>query len=108
MVPVAAVPPLLLSTDHVTPEWDGSLATVAVNCTVCDADIVTAARLGLTETLRAPGMRVIVAEAVFVLSLTEVAVNVTVAGLGTLAGPMYVTEVVGPLGSEPQLLPRHT
>jgi hypothetical protein len=87
-VPLAAVPPLLLSTDQTTPEFEGSLNTVAVSCTVCDADIVTAARLGLTETLRPPAMMVIVAEAVFVLSLTEVAVKVTVAGLGALGGAL--------------------
>ena len=51
MVPLVAVPPLLLSTDQTTPEFEGSLNTVAVNCTVCNADIVTAARLGLTATL---------------------------------------------------------
>jgi len=34
-VPLAAVPPLLLSTDQTTPEFEGSLNTVAVNCTVC-------------------------------------------------------------------------
>jgi hypothetical protein len=36
---------------------------------------------------------VIVADADFVPSLTDVAVSVTVAGLGTVAGPVYVTAV---------------
>ena len=87
-VPLAAVPPLLLSTDQTTPEFEGSLNTVAVNCTVCKVDIVTAARLGLTETPICPCTTVIVAVAVFVLSVTEVAVNVTVGGLGMLVGPV--------------------
>src|SRR5437667_437536 len=57
MVPLAAVPPLLLSTDHVTPEFEGSLKTVPVNCTVCTANIVTAARLGVRETAIGGGGR---------------------------------------------------
>ncbi len=45
-----------------------------------------AARLGLSTTVRTPCVTVIVAEADFVLSPTEVAVTVTVAGLGMLDG----------------------
>ena len=88
MVPLAAVPPLLLSTDQITPEFEGSLKTVPVNCTACSVDIVTAARLGVTETPSAPGIRVIVAVPFFVLSVIEVAVNVTVGGLVTFIGPV--------------------
>jgi hypothetical protein len=39
----------------------------------------------------APDVIVIVAEADFVPSLTEVAINVTVAGVGIALGPVYVT-----------------
>lgn len=46
---------------------------------------------------------VIVAEAVFVPSVTEVAVSVTVGDVGTLAGALYVTEVVVTLVSVPQV-----
>jgi hypothetical protein len=46
----------------------------------------------VTDTAEAPGdgadVTVIVAAALFVVSLTEVAVSVTVAGLGTTAGAL--------------------
>jgi hypothetical protein len=45
-------------------------------------------RFGLTITLSGPSITVIVAVAVFVLSVTEVVVRVTVAGFGMLAGPV--------------------
>jgi hypothetical protein len=48
----------------------------------------TAARFGETATLSAPSIKFMVAVLVFVLSVTEVAVNVTAAGLGMVAGPM--------------------
>ena len=65
------------------------VATAAMaHVTVCTANIVTAARLGVRETPSAPGTTVIVAVPVLVLSVTEVAVNVTVAGLGALTGPV--------------------
>jgi hypothetical protein len=50
--------------------------------------------LGVSVTATAPPLAVvtvIVAEAVFVPSATEVAFNVTVAGVGTLPGAVYVT-----------------
>jgi len=72
----------------VTPEFEGSLKTELVNCTLCNVDIVTAARLGVTVTPSTPCTTVIVAVPVFVLSVTEVAVSVTVGGLGMLVGPV--------------------
>jgi hypothetical protein len=60
-----------------------------------DCPSVNPPRTGDTVTLTGPAeaaaVTVIAAAADFVLSLTEVAVNVTVAGLGTLAGAVYVT-----------------
>ena len=41
----------------------------------------------------------------FVASATDVAVNLTVDGLGTDAGAVYVTEFIFALVSEPQLVP---
>jgi hypothetical protein len=51
------------------------------------------------EITGAPGVIVIVAEADFVASLTDVAFNVTVAGLGTTDGAVYVTAVPDALDS---------
>jgi hypothetical protein len=63
----------------------------------------------VSDTAEAPGaggdVTVIVAVALFVVSLTEVAVSATVAGLGTAAGALYVTELVVMLVSEPQVAP---
>ena len=56
-----------------------------MNCTG-DEDKVTAARLGLSTTVRTPCVTVMVAEADFVASPMEVAAKVTVAGLGMVAG----------------------
>jgi hypothetical protein len=64
----------------------GSLVTVAVNA--CDPLVCTVAVVGESVTVipAAKAVMVIVAEADFVASLTEVAVSVTVAGVGTAAG----------------------
>jgi hypothetical protein len=48
--------------------------------------MVVDARRGVTETLRTPWVTVMVAEPDFVVSLIDVAVSVTMAGLGTFAG----------------------
>jgi hypothetical protein len=78
---------------QLTPAPATSLVTVAVKPKDCPS--VNPPRTGDTVTLTGPAevaaVTVIVAAADFVLSLTEVAVNVTVAGLGTLAGAVYVT-----------------
>src|SRR5437867_2531912 len=106
MVPEVELPPLLPSTCQVTPAFEGSLKTLAANCTG-DEDRVTAARLGLSTTVRTPGVTVIVAEADFAGSPMEVAVRVTVAGLGMFVGAVYVTDVVVNREREPQALPLH-
>jgi len=63
----------------------------------------------VTDTAAAPEddaeVTVIVAAELFAVSLTEVAVSVTVAGLGTAAGALYVTELEVMLESEPQVAP---
>src|SRR6266702_8512394 len=62
-------------------------------------------RLGLTVTVSGPNTTVIVAVADLVLSVTEVAVRVTVAGFGTFAGSVEVAEVGVTLESVPQVKP---
>ena len=52
-------------------------------------------------------MRVIVASAFLVLSTTEVAISMTVAGDGTLAGALYVADVAVTLLSVPHVAPEH-
>ncbi len=70
---------------HVTPLLAGSLVTVAVNCWV--PLIATVGFVGEMLTLMGGAtVTVIVAEADMVGSATEVAVSVTAAGVGTLAG----------------------
>jgi hypothetical protein len=59
---------------------------MAVYC--CVWDKVSAERLGLTATWSVPWVTVTVAVLLLVVSATEVAVRVTVAGLGTLAGAL--------------------
>ncbi len=55
--------------------------------------------VGLSATVMAAGaVMVMVAEAVFVVSVTEVAVTVTVPDVGTVAGAVYTVAV--PLGVE--------
>jgi len=64
------------------------LVTVAVNC--CCVLTGTEAVVGLMETEMGTGvaLMVMVAGADFELSATEVAVSVTVAGVGTVAGAL--------------------
>lgn len=63
---------------------EGSFDTVAVK--LCAPLTITFAALGATETVMAAAVTVIVAVAVFVESVTDVAVSVTCGGLGTAAG----------------------
>ncbi len=58
--------------------------TVAVNC--CAPVIWSVAAVGETDTPVGAGMSIIVAEADLLLSAAEVAVSVSVAGVGTFAG----------------------
>jgi hypothetical protein len=89
-VAVVAVCPLNVPLDavQVTPAPAKSLVTVAVKARLCPS--VNPPRTGVTVTLTGPAedaaVTVIVVPADFVVSLTDVAVNVTVAGLGTLMG----------------------
>ena len=79
-------------TVHVTPALPTSFVTVAVKFNVCDTGIPP--RFGVRLKLTLPdttAVMVIVAAADFETSATEVAVSVTVAGVGTLAGAVYVT-----------------
>ena len=86
IVPEVLLPPVLLSTCHVTPALFGSLKTVAVNC--CVWDVVIEPRFGETVTASVPVVIVTVAAALFVLSATEVAVTVIVFGVGAVAGAL--------------------
>lgn len=70
---------------QLTPLFCASFVTVAVK--PCVRLTVTLADVGATETAIA-GAIVIVAEALLVVSATEVAFNVTVAGDGTEAGAL--------------------
>jgi hypothetical protein len=93
---------------HVTPLFCESFCTVAVNG--CIAPVCTLALVGETVTTIPAGaaVTVIVAAADFVVSATDVAVNVTVAGEGTLAGAVYVMPVPDALeaaDSVPQVVP---
>ncbi len=60
--------------------------TVAVNCWVPKLETVGATGETLTVTFEADGVTVIDADPDFVVSATEVAVTVTKAGFGTVAG----------------------
>jgi hypothetical protein len=82
---------------QVTPLFAGSFVTVAVNA--CIAPACTLAVGGATVTAIGAGaaVTVIVAEADFVVSATDVAVSVTVGGVGTFAGAVYVIATPEPL-----------
>lgn len=71
---------------QVTPLFCGSFCTVAVKA--CDCPVCTDALVGetLTPTGSGGAVTVMVAVAVLVESATDVAVSVTVAGLGTPVG----------------------
>jgi len=94
---------------QLTPLLEGSPITVAVRVVV--AFTGTVAVVGATDTEIPAGVVapiVIVAEAYFVPSLTDVAVIVTVGGLGTVAGAVKVTGVpdaLDKLESAPQAAP---
>jgi hypothetical protein len=89
-VPHVLSPQLAPKSTQVTPLFCASFWTVAVKLWL--PLVGTLADKGDTLTAMAPGaaVTVIVVSADFVLSVTEVAVSVTVAGDGTLAGAVYV------------------
>jgi len=89
---------------HITPLFCESFVTVAVKFCVLPA--LTVADVG--ETLTPTGaVTVIAAVELFVVSATDVAFSVTAAGLGTLAGALYVTDVVVTFVSVPHVAPLH-
>jgi hypothetical protein len=80
---------------HVTSEFALSLATVAVRLAVAPATTEVGGAFSVPEMEPLGAEMLIVAEADFVESVTEVAVTVTVAGLGT--EPSAVNLVAAPL-----------
>ena len=76
-------------TDQVTPAFALSLATVAVSATVAPAASEEGGAFNVTEIGALGAEIVMLADADLVESVTEVAVTVTVAGLGTEAGAEY-------------------
>ncbi len=91
--------------DHVTPLFCESFCSVAVKAAVVDT--CTEVEVGLTPTEIGNGaaVTVIVADADFVLSATDVAFSVMVAGVGTDAGAVYVADVVVTFVSVPHVAP---
>ena len=74
-------------------------------CDTCAEGFVGASVTTMGRTGGGAAVTVIVVEADWVLSLTEAAVMMLVAGLGGDAGAVYVTEVAVTLVSVPQALP---
>ncbi len=107
IVPVVAFPP-------VTPFTCQFTAVLVVFCTVavkvCEAPVTTLAEVGAIEILTGGGeedeVMVTVAEADLVVSACEMAVTVTVAGLGTAAGALKTPEVeIVPVVALPPVTP---
>jgi hypothetical protein len=112
-VAVVAVAELIVPLDavHVTPALVESFATVAVIVATCP--MTNPPALGVIVTVTPPAVEaaiVMVALAVFVLSATDVAVSVTVAGFGIAPGAVNVIAVPDALVAAdklPQLAPLH-
>jgi hypothetical protein len=85
-------------TDQVTPAFALSLATVAVKAALVVAPREAGGLLSVTVIGALGAEMVMVAEADFVESVSEVAVTATVAGLGAEAGAVNLVAV--PLGVE--------
>jgi len=104
-VPHVAPEQPLPESDHVTPLFCESFCTVAVKPAVVKT--CTGVDVGLTETEIGAGaaVTVMVADADFVPSATDVAFSVTVAGVGTAEGAVYVTEVLVTFVSVPHVAP---
>ena len=84
---VPHAPALPQLTDHVTPAFAASLFTTAMNdCVKKPASSIEVGGAGLNVTEIVPGVMVIVADADFVVSVTEVAVTITDEPVGTAAG----------------------
>ena len=84
-VPTAVLPPATPFTLHLAPRFCESFCTVVVNCWV--RETFTEPEAGETDTVIGAAMEM-VAEALLVVSATEVAVTVTVAGLGWFEGAL--------------------
>src|SRR5215470_12613655 len=86
IVPTVVFPPTTPFTLQVTPRFWESLVTVAANC--WDLEMFNEAEVGETDTLMfaEPVVTVMIAAAVLLPSAIDVAVSVTTAGLGTVAG----------------------
>ena len=80
-------------TDQVTPAFALSFATVAVNAVLVVAAREAGGLLSVTVMGALGAEMVMVAEADFVESVTEVAVTDTVAGLGTVVGVVNLVAV---------------
>ena len=76
-------------TDHVTPAFALSLLTVAVNAAVALVTTEVGGAFRVTDMGAFGAEIVIVAVADLVESVTDVAITVTVAGLGTEVGAEY-------------------
>ena len=82
------------------------MLTLAVK--FCVPPVTTLAVVGETATeIVAAVVKLMVAAADLLVSRFDVAVRVTLAGLGSDAGAVYVTEVAVTLLSVPQLAPLH-
>src|SRR4029077_18021137 len=103
MNPVVWPPPAMPSTCQVTAVL-GAPFTNAVNC--CVPKFATVAALGTTLTeVDIPDVTITVAGEDFVESACEVAVTVTCAGFGTVAGAVYSPELeMVPLAAPPATL----
>jgi len=84
-VPTAVFPPATPFTLHLTPRFCESFCTVAVNCWVIKTPKLV--EVGTTDTLIG-AVTVMLAVPPFVPSVTDVAVTVTVAGLGCFEGAL--------------------
>src|SRR5262249_35757747 len=92
---------------HVTPLFWRSFCSAAEKPALCET--CTDEELGLTETVIgcADVVTVMVAEDDLLVSATDLAVSVTVAGEGAEAGALYVADVAVTFVSAPQLAPEH-
>jgi hypothetical protein len=96
--------------DQVTPAAATSFVTVAVKFNDCPSANPPSCGVSATLTALPEVVIVIVATALLVLSETEVAVNVTVGGAGTLTGALYVTatpEALAAGATVPHAAPLH-
>jgi hypothetical protein len=97
---------------QLTPAPLGSLATVAVSVATCP--MTNPLAFGVIVTLTPPALAVeivIVAIADFVVSATDVAVNITTGGLGSAPGAVYtmgVPEALVAADKPPQVAPPHS